>query len=262
MNEYWEKRMASSQSRITDKTVSAIQKQQKKYYAEAMKKTIEDFEATYNKLLASGSEPTVADLYRLDAYWKMQAQLRKELEDLGENQIVMMSREFEAQWRAVYESTALPTTAAYSTIDNATIKQLINQVWVADGKNFSSRVWDNTDKLVKSLNDELVHCVVTGKKPTELKKKLQKQFEVSYHRADTIVRTETAHIQTQAARQRYKDSGITQVEVWADEDERRCDVCGQYHRKRFSIDDTMPIPAHPNCRCCILPVLNTSLFRD
>jgi SPP1 gp7 family putative phage head morphogenesis protein len=260
MSEYWEKRMASSQARITNKSVRAIRAQQKKYYAAAMERTINDFEATYNKLLASmadGREPTVADLYKLDTYWKMQAQLRQELENLGDKQISLMSKEFEKQWRAVYESILLPTSSTYSTIDNSTIKQLINEVWVADGKNFSARVWDNTDKLVKSLNDELVHCVVTGKKPTELKQLLQERFNVSYSRADTIVRTETAHIQTQAAQQRYKDSGITQVEVWADEDERSCDECGALHKERYSIDDPLPIPAHPNCRCCILPVVES-----
>ena len=90
MSEYWEKRMASSQARITDKSVRAIRAQQKKYYAAAMERTINDFEATYNKLLASmadGKQPTVADLNKLDKYWKMQAQLRQELENLGDKQI-------------------------------------------------------------------------------------------------------------------------------------------------------------------------------
>ena len=260
MSEYWEERMASSQARITDKSVRAIRAQQKKYYAAAMERTINDFEATYNKLLASmadGKQPTVADLNKLDRYWKMQAQLRKELENLGDKQISLMSKEFEKQWRAVYDSISLPTSSTYSTIDTSTIKQLINEVWVADGKNFSARVWDNTDKLIQSLNDELVHCVITGKKPTELKQLLQERFNVSYSRADTIVRTETAHIQTQAAQQRYKDSGITQVEIWADEDERSCDECGALHGERYPIDAPLPIPAHPNCRCCILPVVES-----
>lgn len=66
-----------------------------------------------------------------------------------------------------------------------------------------------------------------------------------------------AHIQTQAARKRYKDAGITEVEVWADKDERQCDVCGKLHQKRFPIHGAMPIPAHPRCRCTIIPVVET-----
>ena len=78
---------------------------------------------------------------------------------------------------------------------------------------------------------------------------------MSYRRADTVVRTEIAHIQTQAAQQRYKDYGIEEVEIWADEDERRCDVCGKLHRTKYKVGASIPIPAHPNCRCCIVPVI-------
>lgn len=65
-----------------------------------------------------------------------------------------------------------------------------------------------------------------------------------------------AHIQTEAARERYKASGLDKVEVWADYDERRCDVCGELHKTKHPINGVMPIPAHPNCRCCILPVVD------
>lgn len=67
-----------------------------------------------------------------------------------------------------------------------------------------------------------------------------------------------AHIQTQAAQQRYIDYGITEVEVPEDEDERRCEVCGKLHGKRFKITETMPVPAHPRCRCCIVPVIEST----
>lgn len=109
--------------------------------------------------------------------------------------------------------------------------------------------------MKQTLNDELIKCVISGKKTSELTKLLQERFGVSYNRAATVVRTETAHIQTQAAQQRYKNYGITEVEVFADEDERRCDVCGKLHQKKFPIGGTMPVPAHPNCRCCIIPVI-------
>jgi hypothetical protein len=50
---------------------------------------------------------------------------------------------------------------------------MINRVWVADGKSWSERVWDNTEKLQQTLNDNLVHCLVAGKKTTDLKNLLQ-----------------------------------------------------------------------------------------
>ena len=215
--------MLKTQKAIADKTINDIEKQLVKYYGKAMKNVIYDFEVTYDKLLAtieSGNEPTPADLYKLDRYWKMQAQLKKELEKLGNKQIVLLSKEFEKEWNEIYKATVLPSDKAFSTISTNNAKSMINNVWLADGKNFSQRVWDNTERLSQTLNDELINCVVTGKKTTELSKKLQRRFEVSAYRANTLVRTEVAHIQTQASVQRYKDYGLTKYIFLADTDEK------------------------------------------
>ena len=132
---------------------------------------------------------------------------------------------------------------------------MVNSIWVADGKSWSQRIWGNNNELLDTLNEGLLHCLVTGKKTTELKRELQDRFNVSYHRADTLVRTEMAHIQTQAAKQRYADYGIDRVQVWADKDERQCEHCGTLHQKIYYAHETIPVPAHPNCRCAIIPYI-------
>lgn len=255
---YWKDRFALSQTKLTNKSIKQIEKQMKKYYADTMKKTIADFEATYDKIIKAtedGKEPTPADLYKLDKYWQMQAQLKQELQKLGDKQIAALSKIFETNFFEVYYSIAIPGMEAFNTIDSEMVQQLINHIWVADGKSWSQRVWQNNELLATTLNDELVNCVVAGKKTSDLKNMLQERFNVSYSRADALARTELAHIQTQAAKKRYEDYGIKQMEVWADEDERRCEVCGELHQKRFPIGATPPIPAHPRCRCCIVPVV-------
>lgn len=251
--------MAESQAAITNKHIKDIEKQMAKYYKKSMERTIADFEATYDKLMQGfrdGIEPTPADLYKLDRYWKMQAQLRVELEKLGDKQGKLLSKSFERCWIDVYNSISLPSQGHYATVDSEVVKQLINEIWVADGKHFSQRIWENTEKLLETLNEELVQCVATGKSTNELKQRLVERFGVSYSNADALVRTETAHIQTQAARKRYEDYGVKMVEVWADEDERRCEVCGKLHQKKYPVGAAMPIPAHPRCRCCIIPVVD------
>ena len=159
------------------------------------------------------------------------------------------------EYQQIYEAVALKDDLFFAEISQETAQQMINQIWCADGKSWSSRIWKNTDRLQQALNDGLIDCVLTGKKPTDLKKLLMEQFDVSYRSADSVVRTEMAHIQTQAAKQRYLDAGITEVEVWAEKDERQCEICGKLHQKRFPIDGAMPVPAHPRCRCCIIPVV-------
>ena len=257
-NTYWANRIANAQTKLTNKSIKQLEKQLKKYYGTAMKKTIADFEATYNKLLAAveeGREPTPADLYKLDKYWQMQGQLRHELQKLGDKQIVALSKAFEENFFEIYYSIGIPGMEAFNTVSNEMVQQLINHVWVADGKSWSQRIWENNELLAATLNEELVNCVVAGKKTTDLKNILQERFNVGYGRADALVRTELAHVQTQAAKQRYTDYGVQEVEIWADADERRCDVCGKLHQKRLPIGAQMPIPAHPRCRCCVIPVI-------
>lgn len=255
---YWAQRSARAQAALTEKSAKEVDKQLIKYFNNAMKNVVAEFEATYNKYLLSiekGREPTPADLYKLDKYWQMQGQIRKELEKLGDRQHILFSNRFVEHYAGIYRAVAIKDDLFFGEIDVANAKQMINQIWCADGKTWSSRIWTNTEKLQEALNDNLINCVLTGKDSTHLKKLLMDEFGVAFRRADRIVRTELAHIQTQAARQRYLDSGVSEVEVWADKDERRCDVCGKLHMKRFSIYEPMPVPAHSNCRCSIIPVV-------
>ena len=248
MNNYWAERTAKTQERLTSKSIKDTEKQLKKYYKSSMEKILGQFEEVYLKLFSSiseGREPSPADLYKLDKYWQLQGQLKVELQKLGDKQAALMSKKFEDQYINIYNALALQDGGMFSEVDRETAHQMINQIWCADSQSWSNRIWTNTDKLQQALNDNLIDCVLTGKKTTQLKQILQEQFAVSYNRADTIVKTEMAHIQTQAAQQRYKDYGVQEVEVWADEDERRCDVCGKLHKKRYPIGATPPIPAHP-----------------
>ena len=256
---YWQKRLIEAQNALTDKSIKETEKQLTRYYRQATRRVMADFEATYDKLLATmadGREPTPADLYKLDKYWQMQGQMRQELRLLGERQIATLTKQFEIQFFDIYYSIALEGATSFNTIDSAAVQQLINSIWVADGKSWSERIWQNTELLAATLNEEMINCVATGKKTTELKQVLQNRFDVSYTNADMLVRTEMAHIQTQAAQQRYRDYGVQEVEVFVDEDERTCPICAAHEGEKHPINAQMPVPFHPRCRCCMLPVIN------
>lgn len=255
---YWGRRAAKTQANLTNKTIKETEKQLSKYYSDCMESVVERFVKTYIHVLDAareGREPTPADLYKLDTYWKMQGELQQELQKLGNKQMVLFGKEFVAEYKDIYESIALGAGDAFGTADMQMAHQAIQSIWCADGQSWSNRVWKNTEKLAQMLNDELIQCLITGKKTDVLKKRLQERFKVSYNNADMIARTELSHIQTVAAQQRYKDYGITEVEVLADKDERRCPTCGKLHGKRFPINGAMPVPVHPNCRCSIIPVI-------
>lgn len=256
---YWEERILDTQERLLKKTVADTEKQIKKYYIETLSNTHGRFLNTYNKVLttiAKGKEPTPADLYKLDTYWRMSAEVRNELTILGEKQIAVMNKQFMKAFEDVYYNLAIKDDTNFNKIDTQTVQQMINYIWCADNKSWSQRVWDNTTKLQEALNDGLINILVAGQSPRNLREMLVSEFNVSWNNADMIVRTEISHIQTQATQKRYEDAGIKEVYVFADEDERRCEICGKLHEKRYLIGEQMPVPAHPRCRCRILPVID------
>lgn len=255
---YWENRLSRAQQAITDKTTKQINKQLQKYYKAAANRVMENFESTYNKLLSTieaGKKPTPADLYKLQKYWELQAQTRNELQKLGEKEISLLTRHFEENYFEVYYSLNIEGLQAFNTLDKAATAQLIQSVWVGDGLTYSQRVWRNVEKLMTTLNEELINIAATGEKTTKLKHKLQERFNVSYHQANTLVRTELCHIQTEAAKRRYQDYGIKYVEVLVDDDSRTCELCKELKGKKFPINGVTPLPVHPNERCTLIPVI-------
>ena len=255
---YWQDRHQASQNALANKRRRELDRQIRRYYKNLSRQVISEYEALYDKVLlkqAAGEVVSPATLYAMDKYWSMNAQLRKRLSKTNAKFEAMMSKIFEIVYWDSYKAINLQGLEAFSTINDAAVRQVLNAVWAADGKSWSQRIWQNTQLLQQTLDEGLIQCVVTGKKTSQLKEVLQDRFNVSYSRADTLVRTEIAHIQTEAAKQRYTDYGIQQVEIWADEDERRCDVCGKLHQKKYPVGAAVPIPAHPNCRCCIVPVI-------
>lgn len=257
-NKYWQDREANILANITERSVAETEKLLAKSYRNSAKKVIDEFAATYDKLLrtiAADKQPTPADLYKLDKYWKMSAELNQQLRALGVEQEYILSKKFLDEFAEIYGAISFNDIATFSTIDREGMVKAINSIWCADGKTWSQRIWGNIELLKETLQEELIHCVITGKKASELKKILQNRFNISFQQADTLVRTEMAHIQTTAAQQRYLDYGIKEVQVWADKDERRCEVCGKLHQKKYPVGAKMPIPAHPRCRCTIIPVV-------
>jgi SPP1 gp7 family putative phage head morphogenesis protein len=265
-NKYWADRQERELNVISTKTEAEINAKLDKYYMSVMKQVIADFEAVYNSLLAQladGEKPTVAKLYAMDKYWQMQARLRNLCEKLGNKEVALLSKEFEDEWKHVYDKAALPSDEAFTHISESNAKAMINSTWLADNKNFSTRVWGNVEKLIATLDEELIDVVVAGRNTKDLRNKLIERFNVSRSQANTLIRTEVCHIQTAAAEKRYKDDGLEEyIYLGREEHDLGCD-CKKHNGKRYRFDDpTAPRPPlHPNCRCRIAPVPVSDILR-
>ena len=265
-DKYWAERTQRTQKALTDKSIAQTERKLRKYYRTTIKQVIADFEATYDKLLATvgeGKQPTPADLYKLDKYWEMQGQLKVQLEKLGDKEVKTLSNSFVKHYQSIYDSIAFKGSQAFHTVDEKMAYQMINQIWCADGKSWSSRIWDSKQRLSATLNEELVKCVITGKKTSDLNKMLMERFNVDYYCAKRLTVTEMAHIQTQASAQKYQDYGLKYYEFLADTDSRTCKggthSCASLDGKKFLFAEMVvgknAPPMHPNCRCSILPVI-------
>lgn len=265
MSSYWVERQERAKQKLTDKGIDKINEILKKYYQTCMRSVIGDFEAVYDKFLATkeeGKEQSPATLYSLDKYWQMQGHLKDELQKLGDKEAELLSKEFTEQYMSIYKAAALPSNKSFSTINKSFARQMINQIWCADGKTWSQRIWGNIARLQETLNESLISCVVTGKKTTELKKQLQERFGVSYRQANTLVRTEMSNIANQAAKQKYQDSGLTKYEFLGREETDGCGHSPDCHKldgqifllAEMKVGVNAP-PMHPNCRCSIAPVV-------
>lgn len=140
---YWEERLVSAQDKISEKSIKDIEKQLRKYYSYSMNSVINEFISLYESILRAqeeGKQPTASDLYKLDRYWELQAQLQRKLNELGDKENSLLSQSFEKTYIDIYNSINLPVDQMFKTISAQDARTAINTVWVADGKNFSQRV--------------------------------------------------------------------------------------------------------------------------
>ena len=156
---------------------------------------------------------------------------------------------------AVKTASVLGLKGSYDLVRQEMIDRAINTI--IDGKNFSSRVWDNTNDLANRIYNDVLECVRTGKRPNAIAKKIKDDFGSSAYQAKRLVQTELARVVSDAQIDIYKTSGVVKKVMWtATLESNTCDYCADLDGKYFNLDDAPKIPAHPNCRCCYVPVVD------
>lgn len=127
------------------------------------------------------------------------------------------------------------------------------------GRNYSARIWRNTDQLAQMLEDEIEAAFLSGKSVRRMANVIMDRFGVGYRAAECLMRTETSYVQNQTAAQSYRDAGCTEYEILTASDRRTCSRCAAQNGRRYlftemQVGENAP-PFHPNCRCTILPVV-------
>ena len=117
-----------------------------------------------------------------------------------------------------------------------------------------------TEATREMLRGDITQAIEEGMSNDKLAAILEENYAFSSARAVTIARTETALANCNGNAVIYKNSGIVASKQWI-VGENCCDECAEVNGEivpldeNFSNDVKFP-PAHPNCRCDFIPILN------
>ena len=152
-------------------------------------------------------------------------------------------------------ATLIGIKADYNLVRQEMIDRAVNAP--INGKTFSNRIWDNTNELANRIYNDVIDCVKNGEQPKRIIKKIKDDYGVSAYQAKRLVNTEVAKVVNAAQMDIYRDSGVVQKVLYtATLEVNTCENCAELDGKTFNLDSAPNIPLHPNCRCCLVPVVD------
>lgn len=197
---------------------------------------------------------------RLDA---LNLQLHMQLEDLYANHAGSMKEHLsdvykESYYRSAYEiEKGTGVGAALHEMDTQRAEMALAKPWVSDGKTFSDRIWEDKNKLVRTLQTELPQQFVRGESLPRIVKKVSDRMRVAQSSASRLVMTESAFFATAGERETMNMLDVKQFEFVATLDDRTSETCRDMDGKHFPLKDLKvgenAPPLHCWCRSCIVP---------
>lgn len=144
-----------------------------------------------------------------------------------------------------------------AAIDDVKLEKIISKPWAADGRNFSSRIWNNKDKLVNEVHNELTQMTILGSSPDQAIKNLSKKMKTSKTNAGRLVMTESAYFSSVAQKDAFNDLDVERFEIVATLDNKTSEICQELDGHVFDMKDyesgvTAP-PFHVWCRTTTVP---------
>ena len=127
-----------------------------------------------------------------------------------------------------------------------------------DGKTYSSRIWNNKNKVAKTLKKE-INDFLNGKTDVNIiSKNIKNRFDVNYNISNRLVRTEVAKVQCEANEVWANEHNIKKQLFCATLDGKTSKICQSLDGKIYDFDDEdkkIP-PLHPNCRSCLIDIVD------
>lgn len=157
----------------------------------------------------------------------------------------------EAYYQSIFDIQQQTGLAfGFSLVSPDAIDRVINSRW--SGKNYSSRIWDNTQALAQDLKEELLLSLVTGRTDRETAGIIANKFAAGAGAARRLVRTESNYLAGQMDMLARQACGIEKYRFVAILDLKTSEVCRELDGKVFPVSEQEPgkncNPMHPWCR--------------
>lgn len=164
----------------------------------------------------------------------------------------------ESYYRTAYEiQKGVGVGSNFAALNDRLIEKVVNKPWLADGKNFSDRIWGNKTQLINQLHTSLSQMCITGSGPDKAISQIASKMNVSKVNAGRLVMTESVYFSSAAQRECFKELDVERYEIVATLDDHTSDICQEMDGKVFKMSEyeegvTAP-PFHVNCRSCTAP---------
>ena len=125
------------------------------------------------------------------------------------------------------------------------------------GSNYSKRIWNDTDKLAKRLEELFTVEALTGMSQQDMVRTISKEFDTSVGVARRLIRTEANYMANQAKLKSWIDNGVEYYRLVVVLDFRTSSICQSKSKenKRYKVSKAVVNgaegnypPFHPWCR--------------
>lgn len=271
-----EKRLFSKLAAYYEREAAALEKQIAAYYTQygegnvlAYRQLLQTLDAAEVQLLMQDCNafaekyPEYADflpvresIYKLNRLEGLQTSILLQQLEIGAVEQEQLTAFFlkQAARYANFSAELLGFGEQFYRIDSDMVKKVVGNSW-CEGKNFSERIWDNRQKLARTMQTEVVNGIIRGENYHTLANNLRQKFtSVSKKQAERLVYTEDTYLSCEAAITPFeKDPSFTQYRFACTMDGSECDICRALSGQTFSIKERAPgtnfPPMHPWCRC-------------
>ena len=246
--EYWEDR-AIVKDKLLEKDIKKIEKMVLKLFKATRKEVLNEL-----KIIYADIEATEYAKYQLEATVKDIDRLIDNLYKGNEENII---DGLKGIYKEMDKQASIDLEASFNTINDILIEEVIKTNW--SGLSFSDRIYEHRRKVALTLKEELNKGLIRGDSLQDISRIMADKLNTSFNNTMRLVRTESCYVMNEATVRNYKDNGIKEYEFMAYLDSATSKICKKLDGKKFSIEEyqagiNIP-PLHPNCRSCIIPVV-------